>query len=139
MPSKHILVAEDEWPMRHTLSLILKRAGYIVTHTGVGNEALKIIAGSKNGTQKVDLLLTDIQMPDLTGLELIAELNRLNIALPVLVITGYGDKQTVNEFKSIRPVEFIDKPFNAEDLLERVSRVFQKRDRKKRGPPPRED
>ncbi len=137
MPSKHILVAEDEWPMRHTLSLILKRAGYIVTTAKDGNEALKIIAGSKNGTQKVDLLLTDIQMPGLTGLELITELDRLNIALPVLVITGYGDKQTANKFKSIRPVEFIDKPFNAEDLLELVSRVFQKRE--KRGLVPRED
>lgn len=63
MLSKHILVAEDEWPMRHTLSLILslilKMAVHIVTRARDGKEALKIIADLKNGTQKVDLLLTD--------------------------------------------------------------------------------
>lgn len=126
MTPKHILVAEDEQHMRHTISLILKRAGYVVTDAKDGNEALKIIADSKNGTGQVDLLLTDIQMPGLTGVELIAELGRLNIALPVLVITGYEDKDANHESNHKRLVEYIEKPFSAEDLLERLSRVFQK-------------
>jgi DNA-binding NtrC family response regulator len=123
---KHILVAEDEQHMRHTLSLILKKAGYRVSKAGDGYEALKIIVDTRNGTRPVDLLLTDIQMPGLTGIELIAQLEQLNISLPILVITGYGDEDTVIELKYVGYAEYIEKPFTAETLLESVSRVFEK-------------
>lgn len=126
MAPKHILVAEDEQHMRHTLSLILKKAGYSVSKAGDGYEALKMIVDSRNGARPVDLLLTDIQMPGLTGMELIAQLDQLNISLPILVITGYGEEDTVIELKHVAYAEYIEKPFKAETLLESVSRVFEK-------------
>jgi FixJ family two-component response regulator len=89
-------------------------------------ESLKMIVDSRNGTRPVDLLLTDIQMPGLTGMELIAQLDQLNISLPILVITGYGEEDTVIELKHVGYAEFIEKPFKAEALIESVSRVFEK-------------
>ena len=124
MTSKHILVAGDEENMRRTLLLILRQAGYSVSKAKDGYEALKIITDSKNGTGSVDLLVTDIQMSGLTAMELIVELDRLNIALPVLVTTGHGDIDTAVGLKRKDCVEFIEKPFSAEDLLEQVSRLF---------------
>ena len=127
MAHKHILVAEDEQHMRHILSLILKKAGYSVSKAGDGYEALKMIVDSRNGTRPVDLLLTDIQMPGITGIELIAQLDQLNISLPIFVITGYGDKETVIELKHVGIAEYIEKPFMAETLLESVSKIFEKK------------
>ena len=124
MTSKHILVAGDEENMRRTLLLILRQAGYSVSKAKDGYEALKIITDSKNGTGSVDLLVTDIQMSGLTAMELIVELDRLNIPLPVLVTTGHGDIDTAVGLKRKDCVEFIEKPFSAEDLLEQVSRLF---------------
>ncbi len=127
MTSKHILVAGDEENMRRTLSLILRQAGYSASKAKDGYEALKIITDSKNGTGSVDLLVTDIQMSDLTCMELVAELERLNISLPVLVTTGHGDIDTAVGLKRKDCVEFIEKPFRAEDLLEQVSHFFEEK------------
>lgn len=125
MASKHILIAEDELNMRLSLSLTLKKAGYSISQAKDGYEALKIIKDSRNGASVVDLLLIDIQMPGLTGMELIAELERLNISLPVLVITGYGYKGTANGKQYKGCADFIEKPFSAEDLLEQVNHFFK--------------
>lgn len=127
MTSKHILVAGDEENMRRTLSLILRQAGYSVSKAQDGHEALKIITDSKNGTGSVDLLVTDIQMSGLTCMELIAELERLNISLPVLVLTGYEAKNTDVGLQNKGSVRFIEKPFRAEDLLEQVSHFFEEK------------
>ena len=122
MASKHILIAEDELNMRLSLSLTLKKAGYSVSHAKDGYEALKMIGNSKNGTPAIDLLLTEIQMPGLTGVELVVELDRLNISLPVLIITGYGE--TVIGLKDRGYTEFIEKPLHVEDLLDRVAHLL---------------
>ena len=126
MTFKHILVAEDEHHMRHTLSLILKKAGYSATNTADGYEALKILLDTEDGASPVDLLLTDIEMPGLTGIELVEELRRFNIALPILFITGIRDWDAVKRLKAEGFVESIAKPFDADDLLKRVSDIFKK-------------
>jgi len=97
-----------------------------VSQANDGHEALKIIIASKNKSGSVDLLVSDIQTPGLTGTELIAEFQRLNISLSVLVITNYQAKDTAIGLKGKGCVEFIEKPFSAEDLLERVSHFFGK-------------
>ncbi len=125
MTSKHILVAGDEGNMRRTLSLILRQAGYRASKAKDGYEALKIITDSKNVTESVDLLVTDIQISGLTVMELIVELDRLNIPLPVLVTTGHGHGGVGLKRKDC--VEFIEKPFSAEDLLGQVSRLFEEK------------
>lgn len=126
MASMHILVAEDEDHTRLALSIILKKAGYTVSKARDGFDALKIMVDSKNGTRPVDLLLTDIQMSGLTGGELIAELDGLNISLPVLLITGYVDQDFGDELNQKYLSGVIKKPFDAEELIACITRAFKK-------------
>ena len=123
----HIIIVEDEMNMYRTLSLILKRTGYGISLVKDGNEALKMILDSKNRTPGIDLLITDILMHGLTFMELLAELDRLNIFVPVLIITGSDDQNTAIGLKYKSYIKFIEKPFNAEEFIEHVSHLLKKK------------
>lgn len=122
----HVLLAEDEVHLRYTLSLILKRNGYRVTVVSDGRAALEIVQSLRNTSEQINMLITDVKMPDLTGLELIDELERLNIKMPIIVITGYGNREMWLKIFKMPMVDYIEKPFDPEDLLELMRRVFQK-------------
>ena len=77
MERKHILVADDERNILHGLEFILEAANYKVTTAADGQEAFEQILAAKESYSPIDLLITDIRMPGLTGLQLIDELNRL--------------------------------------------------------------
>ncbi len=125
MAKNYILIAEDERHMSDTLSLILRREGHRVTIVESGLEALSTILEAENETNPFNLLITDIQMPDLTGLEVISRLEQLCIPLPVLVITGYGDEESLSALKRNGCSGYLKKPFSAEELLENVSRILK--------------
>ncbi len=125
MDKKHILIAEDEYHNRMTLSLILKMSGYEVTEAENGLIALKKLEEMQKQGRLPDLLITDIQMPEITGMELIDRLRESNIRVPVLVMTGYGDKETVIELMRKGCSEYIDKPFGPDEMSERIRRVLE--------------
>ena len=86
-------------------------------------EALEVI-GSCNATcEGFDLILTDIQMQGMTGLQLIDSLRASGIEAPVLVMTGYGNDESVRELKRKGCTEFLEKPFDEEDLLRKVRQL----------------
>ncbi len=126
MEQKHILLAEDEEHIRLTLSMLLRKAGYKITMVKDGLEALQKIVEFKENNKPVDLLLTDIQMPGKSGMELIDDLAELNIDLPVLVLTGYGNKNMVVDLMRKGCADYIDKPFEGHELLERLPPIFEK-------------
>jgi len=131
MRQKHIFLVEDEMYLRESLKLILRNAGYRVTAAEDGSKAWNSLSILDKKSEKVDLLVTDIQMPGLTGLELIDELERFDIKLPSLVITGYGDKKTVIELMRKGCSEYLDKPFEPPEFLKRVKTVLEKEELKK--------
>ena len=121
-----IIVAEDEKHTRRALLLILGKAGYRVTTIENGKKALQKILDNNEPFKKYDLLITDVQMPELSGVELIQELEKQNINIPVLIITGYDDKREyVHDVEKIC-VECIEKPFEPQDLLELVNYILQR-------------
>ncbi|MDM8525757.1 response regulator [Desulfococcaceae bacterium HSG8] len=131
MAGKHILVAEDEEYVRLSLSIILRKAGYEVTTAENGQDALEKITALKDTDRPVDLLLTDIRMPGISGMELISELKKQEFDLPVFVITGYGDKELVVELMRRGCADYIDKPFDTQDLLSRFPPIFEKLEKEK--------
>ncbi len=124
MSGKHILLAEDEEQVRYSLTAILKKAGYNVTAAGNGREALEKITQLKADSDLPDLLLTDIKMPEMSGIELMDALEKQGIPVPVFAITGYGDKETVVELLRRGCRDYIDKPFDPKELLGRLPRIF---------------
>lgn len=125
MHKNHVLVVDDEQNMLLTMQFILEVAGYKITTAEDGQEALERILKARSNGNPVELLITDIQMPRLTGMELIDELNRLEIGIPVLVITGYGDEQMITELSRKGCDEYLDKPFDDERLVERVANLLE--------------
>lgn len=127
MTSARILIAEDEKHIRLALSLLLRQLGHDVTAVQDGAEALlKLIQREKAGDQ-FDLVITDVQMPHVDGLQLLDRIKEHKIAVPVIVITGYGNKEIAHDLKSKHYAAYIDKPFIPDELLEKVENVLFQR------------
>ncbi len=119
MKAPRILIAEDERHIRLALSLLLRQEGYEVEVAADGDEALHKLAHP--AASPFHLLITDLQMPELGGLELIDRLHERRIAIPVIVITGYGNREVACKVRRRRCAAYLDKPFQPADLLRRVA------------------
>jgi CheY-like chemotaxis protein len=124
MSRKHILVADDEYNTLLTMRFILEVADHRVTTAEDGREALDKILKAREGGSPFDLLITDIQMPGLTGLELLDELSRLKIDMPLLAITGYGNRELVMELIEKGCDKCLDKPIDDEELVKCVAELL---------------
>ena len=120
MPAKTILVVDDEPHMLDTVRFILEAGGYAVLTARSGQEALARLAGLREQGRRADLILTDIQMPGPTGLELVERLAAAGEHGPVLVMSGYNDPETARKLRERGCEHFLDKPFEEEDLLREV-------------------
>ena len=127
MAKEHILIVDDEQNMRNTLAFILETANYHVTTAAEGRSALEEILAARKGDRPVNLLITDMRLPGLTGLQLIDELNYLKIKIPVLVITAYGDRSLLLELERTGCTDYLDKPFDYKEFVRRVDSLMEKR------------
>jgi two-component system cell cycle sensor histidine kinase/response regulator CckA len=119
--SETVLVAEDEDGVRELLRKVLTEFGYTVLTARHGRDAL-MVAGDRSGD--VDLLLTDVVMPEMSGRELAETLRGRQPDLKVLYISGYTDDEVVQRGISGREVAFMRKPFASEELVRRVRAVL---------------
>ena len=113
-----ILLVEDEPAVRRLFAQALSGAGYTVYEARNGQEAIKVF---EEYGDAVDLLLTDLRMPYMGGVELAEQLRERNPAMKLLCISGYPG--------SLDPqlaVDFLAKPFSREDLLKKVREVLDK-------------
>ena len=119
-----ILVVDSEPAVLNLVKLILEAAGYAVLAACNGRQAL---AFCKNRNQ-IDLLLTDIDMPDISGLELACQLSQIVPRLPVIFLTrGRADNPGIEFLRSAGPFsdcEVISKPFTSAELLGGVAAIF---------------
>ncbi len=122
---KHILVVDDEPAILYTLSFVLKHAGYRVTQARDGQEALTAILKTRKKSRPFDLLLTDIKMPRMTGIELVDELHRRQIWLPVFVVSGLNDADLRKRLQRRGCTDFLLKPYDFRELVERIHRMLQ--------------
>jgi DNA-binding response OmpR family regulator len=117
MDGKLILIVDDEPRFRFTLALILKHHGFQVLEADNGVEALRILAEALAQAQRVDLVVTDIKMPGMDGLELIKILKQFEEPVKILVMTGYGDRETISRLQEMGVCGVIHKPFDGERLI----------------------
>jgi CheY-like chemotaxis protein len=116
-------VVDDESHMLDTIQFILQSNGYLPVTARGGEEALERLAGLRAEGRCVDLILTDIQMPGPTGLELIELFREAGERAPVLVMSGYNDQETTRRLRERGIEHFLDKPFEEEELLRRVRQL----------------
>jgi len=116
-----VLLVEDAEPLRRLVKILLQRTGYTVLEASNSPDAARI-AEKHSGT--IDLLLTDIVMPQLDGIQLSDHLRFLRPEMKVLYMSGYAASATVRPANAQPPVEILPKPFTAEALLRRVRKVL---------------
>jgi diguanylate cyclase (GGDEF)-like protein/PAS domain S-box-containing protein len=116
-----ILLVEDEKAVRDLTQRILERGGYRVLSAGSGREALAMLAAQ---SPRLDMLLTDVVMPEIGGQDLATAVRKLMPQLPVLFMSGYNEEAVLHDGVLGEGTSFLEKPFTPAALLERVHRTI---------------
>lgn len=117
-----ILLAEDDNSMREYLARALTRVGYDVAAVGCGTEAMPLLE-----QERFDLLLTDIVMPEMDGIELAQKAAVIDPAIRVMFITGFA-AVALQSGRTAPEAKMLSKPFHLKDLVAEVDRIFQTED-----------
>jgi len=117
--SDTILIVDDEAQIRASVSGVLADEGFRVLEADNGRTALAAIAA-----EQPRLVLLDIWMPEIDGIELLRQIQERHPGTRVIVISGHGNIETAVRATQLGAVDFIEKPFSLDRLLERVARAL---------------
>jgi len=117
---QHIFFVDDEPKVREVVSETLEELGSKVSCFACAADCLEQL-----GYQRCDLLITDVKMPEMDGMELLAKARSLAPWLPILVITGYGDIPTAVTAIKAGAVDFTEKPLDRKSFLWKVKSILQ--------------
>ncbi|AEQ51709.1 sigma-54-dependent transcriptional regulator [Pelagibacterium halotolerans] len=117
-----VIFVDDEEPMRHAVRQWLGVAGHDARSFASGQAALEHISPGLNG-----IVLTDLRMPSMDGMELLRRILEIDPDIPVILMTGQGDIESAVEAMRIGAYDFIEKPFDPERLAQTVRRATEKR------------
>ncbi len=120
--SETILIAEDEEVVRDLIFESLNKFGYNVIEAENGKKALQVC--KKDSEKPIQLLITDVIMPDMGGSELAKKLEKLKPKMKVLYISGYTDNTIVHHGVLDEGVAFLQKPFSSQGLAQKVREVL---------------
>ena len=124
MPPKNILIADDEQEIRYFLTELLKKEGYLVFSATNGKEAVEI---TKNNP--IDLAVLDVKMPEMDGITALKQIKEIDRSIEVLVITGYGDLQSLRDVIEQEGVfDYLIKPFSPIDIKHSIKKALQRRE-----------
>ncbi len=118
--SERILVVDDEDIIRESLSFVLKKEGYTVEEAENGK-----VAYDKILEESFDLVITDLEMPQMKGTQLIEEIQKLNIQTSVIIVTAFGSLDTAINALRNGATDYILKPVEFDELLIKVKRLFE--------------
>jgi DNA-binding NtrC family response regulator len=120
MAKARVLVIDDDQIVLDSISQILTDENYDVDVTLRGGEGLE-----RAIREDYDLVLTDIRMPDMGGIQVLRDIRHKRPALPVVMITGYATAPSAEMAMKLGAADFIEKPFEPEELLETVASALQ--------------
>lgn len=113
-------IVDDEEPVRKSLAFLLTMSGFAVKMHESATDFLAAASSIRNG-----VLVTDLRMPDMTGVELLRNLVSASASLPAVVITGHGDVPMAVEAMKAGATDFIEKPFEDGVLIEAIQRAAE--------------
>jgi DNA-binding NtrC family response regulator len=119
---QHILIADDEAPIRKTLADVLAEQGFRVTTAENGRQAVRQMEQGD-----VDVALVDIRMPEMDGMEVLARAREVSPQTQIIIITAFGSVETAVEAMKMGASDYVTKPFLFEDILMKVDRLLDMR------------
>jgi len=114
-------IVDDEEAVRNSLAFLLNSSGFAVRTHASALAFLEVAPSLRNGC-----LITDLRMPDVDGVELLRRLNASGTMLPAIVVTGHGDVQMAVEAMKNGAMDFIEKPFSEDVLIESIRRAVER-------------
>ena len=117
-----IIIAEDEDITRKHLLHALKKEGYLAVGAKNGREALELIH-----QEHFDVLITDVRMPEMSGIELLEAVKKGYSAMEVMIVTGFGSIDAAVEAMKKGAYEYITKPFNLDELILKVKNIHERK------------
>ena len=117
----NLLIVDDELGMRQFLTHLFQREGHVVRVAENGRVALEQLR-----EQTPDLIISDIRMPDMSGVDLLREARALNSDVEVIMMTAFANVDTAREAFLLGAYDFVQKPFDNDLLKETVARALKK-------------
>jgi two-component system, NtrC family, response regulator AtoC len=118
---RHILVADDDNAIRSLLRAFLEDENYRVTEATTGQEALEGLRAAA-----YDLVLLDMRLPGMTGIDVLKQLREKQGEVPVILMTAYGSPNIAIQASSLGAYSYITKPFELDDVLHTITRYFER-------------
>ncbi len=115
-----ILLVDDDQEFRKAMKKMFEKSGYDVTVAADGQEGLDALS-----KKTFDLIISDLRMPNLNGMELMEELRRRKINLPVIFITAYGEVESYMDLMNLGAFEYINKPVKGQEILGVVRKALE--------------
>jgi two-component system response regulator PilR (NtrC family) len=121
-PAPRVLVVDDERSMRELLAIVLRREGYEVVAAENGRSAIAVL-----GKDPVDLLISDIKMPDVSGVDVLKAAKQIDRDLPAIMITAFASTETAVEAMRLGACDYLSKPFDVDELKIKVREKLESR------------
>ena len=115
-----ILVVDDDEYILDILKILLENEGYEVTTAQDSQKGLDIVK-----TTEINLVISDLRMRPMNGIELLREILKVKPKLPVIMLTAYGSPETANEASQLGAFAYLTKPFGPDEVLETLQRALQ--------------
>jgi DNA-binding NtrC family response regulator len=118
LEEKRVLIVDDDRDIVKIVQTMLEDRGWGISAAYSGTEALDKVA-----SQKPDVILLDIMMPEMNGIEVLKRIRKLDANARIIMITAFGDVESYLDSMELGAFEYINKPFETEELLELIERV----------------
>ena len=121
-----IVVAEDDTELRRIIANKFRSSGYEVVEIGSGTQLAEFLS-VHGGIDRIDAIISDIRMPGLSGIDMLAYLNARGYSKPAVLITGFGDWSVRREAERFGAITLFEKPVDVDDLLQFVRQFLPAR------------
>jgi DNA-binding NtrC family response regulator len=122
-----VLIVDDEERFRSTMRKLLTIRGLFAETAGSGEEALRELTANP-----YDVVILDVRMPEMDGVRALAEIRKIDPEIAVLIMTGYASVDTAKEIIKMGAHDYLLKPYDIEDLMEKIEAAYDRKVARKR-------
>ncbi|MEW6348319.1 MAG: response regulator [Thermodesulfobacteriota bacterium] len=123
MPARpRVLIVDDEERFRNTMSKLLSVSGFPNKTTGSGKQAIEELTGNS-----YDVAIVDVRMPEMSGVELLSDLKKIDPTIEVIILTGYASLDTAKAIIKLGAFDYMLKPYAIEELTEKIEAAYDRK------------